>query len=78
MYEKVILGKAVFAETENVVIIAPEDSSAYRYCENNSLRWSVSKSIDAVQLTPPETSDMSDDSFDASDNSEVSESSVAE
>ena len=46
----------VFAESGSVVIIAENDSNAKKYCEDNKLRWSTSKDIEAVRLGNDETS----------------------
>lgn len=46
----VVIGNAMFENTDNVVVIAEESSSGKQYCENNNLRWSTSKDIEAVIL----------------------------
>ena len=46
----VSLGNNMFDNTDNVVVIASEGSSGKNYCENNKLRWSTSKDIEAVVL----------------------------
>lgn len=59
------LGKDIFAESNNVVILAAENSAAMNYCAEYNLRWSVSKDIEAIVLGSSEESPV--------DNSEVSE-----
>ncbi len=59
------LGEDAFTECENVVIIAPESSAVYNYCAENSLRWSTSKFMDAIQLAPPESPDVTTDNSDS-------------
>lgn len=54
----VTLGASMFDETENVVIIAAENSNAYNYCVENNLRWSTSKSVEAVILGNEDTDEI--------------------
>lgn len=69
--DSVELGANMFLETPNVVIIANENSNAYNYCVDNNLRWSTSKSVEAIQLGNPneesESSDISDESVSESE-----------
>lgn len=46
----VSLGKDIFTNTSNVIVISSEDSTAKTYCAENNLRWSTSKDIEAVIL----------------------------
>ncbi len=64
----IVLDTKLFENSNEVVVIAPDNSIAKKYCEDNNLRWSTSKDIEAVQLgTVDEVSD-----------SESSDSSVTE
>ncbi len=66
---EIAFGNFVFEDSEKVVLVASENSSAYEYCENNYLKWTSSKSVDPIQLgTPPE-----DSSAASSDSSEISQ-----
>jgi len=58
----VTLGTNLFDKCENVVIISPDNSNAKTYCEENNLRWSTSKDIEAVILGGDESSPESTDS----------------
>lgn len=51
------IGSNVFENSPKVVIIAPDDTNAKKYCEDNNLRWSTSKDIEAVVLGGDESSD---------------------
>ena len=44
------LGALVFNESLKVAVISEKDSSVMNYCEENGLRWSESKDIEAVVL----------------------------
>ena len=46
-------GMNVFRDCENVVLIAPDGSSAKDYCALYGLRWSTSRSVDAVIPVDP-------------------------
>ena len=52
----ITLKNDVFAESGSVVILAENESNAKKYCEDNKLRWSTSKDIEAVRLGNDETS----------------------
>ena len=60
--ESTVFGNDVFENCEKTVVISPENSSAKSYCEENGLRWSTSKDIEAI--FPGETSDSEDSSVD--------------
>ncbi len=44
------LGNLVFNESSKAVVISEQDSPVMNYCEENGLRWSSSKDIEAVIL----------------------------
>jgi hypothetical protein len=44
------LGKLVFNESFKVAVISEKDSPVMNYCEENGLRWSESKDVEAVIL----------------------------
>ena len=46
--ESTIIGANVIDSCEKAIIIAKDSSTAKQYCEENGLRWSVSKDIEAV------------------------------
>lgn len=52
----VSLGTKLFENTDNVVIISAEESTGKKYCEENNLRWSTSKDIEAITLGGNESS----------------------
>lgn len=57
------LDQKLFENSDKVVVIAPDNSSVKKYCEDNSLRWSTAKDIEAVQLgTTDDTSGSESDS----------------
>ena len=64
--QSIKLGTALFENTPDVVVIAAEGSSGKKYCEDNNLRWSTSKDIEAIKLG---TGDVS---FDDSSNLDIS------
>lgn len=55
--DSVTLGKNLFDESEKVVVIAAEESSGKSYCAENGIRWSTSKSIQAVVIETDESSE---------------------
>ena len=62
--DSVVLGKNLFEESDKVVVIAADNSSGKQYCEQYGLRWSTSKSVEAIILGSSESSqsDASEDS----------------
>lgn len=44
------LDKLIFNESAKVAVIAEKDSAVMNYCEENGLRWSESKDIEAIIL----------------------------
>lgn len=52
---RIELGKEIFEECENVVVLAADESNAKAYCASNGLRWSTSKDIPATIITPDES-----------------------
>ena len=59
----VAIGKDVFEECEKTIVIATSDSKAYEYCVDNNLRWSTSKSVDAIILGGDEEAASSEDTI---------------
>ncbi len=64
--DDVSIGADAFVDCENVVVIAGVDSKPYKYCAENNLRWSTSKSVEAITLGNSENSS-SDESVDVSE-----------
>ena len=58
----VSIGSNVFENSPKTVVIAPDNTNAKKYCEDNNLRWSTAKDIEAVVLGEKESSDTSDTS----------------
>ena len=54
--KEISIGEKMFENSDNVVVIAPDASNAKKYCEDNGLRWSTSKDIEAVKLGTTEES----------------------
>lgn len=54
--DAVALGVNLIENSDKAVIIAAENSASYQYCAENGIRWSTSKSVDAVILEKPEVS----------------------
>lgn len=54
--DTVALGLNLIENSDKAVIIASENSASYQYCAENGIRWSNSKSVEAVMLEKPETS----------------------
>ncbi len=52
----ITLGTNIFESSDNVVVLAPDNTNAKKYCEDNNLRWSTSKDIEAVVLGGDESS----------------------
>lgn len=63
--ESITLGNAVFENCEKNVVISAENSTVKAYCEENGLRWSTSKDVEAI--VPGELSD-ADNSENVSSN----------
>ena len=54
------IGANVFENSPKVIVISPDNTNAKKYCEDNKLRWSTSKDIEAVVLGGDESSDATD------------------
>jgi len=51
---QIVLGTSVFDDSDNVVIVSAEGSSAYDYCTQNYHLWTSDKTIEPVYLCEPE------------------------
>ncbi len=66
--ESTVLGNDVFEKCEKNVVISTESSSAKKYCEDNGLRWSTSKDIEAIVPENEASSAVSKDEATSVDN----------
>ena len=51
------IGTWVFENSKDVALICPENTNAFKYCEDNNLRWSSSKDIEAIIIEPIDASE---------------------
>ena len=53
---EIIIGDYVLNGCENAVVIAEDESNAKLYCAEKGIRWSTSKDVPAIIITPDESS----------------------
>lgn len=53
---EIVIGEYVLNGCEKVVVLAADESNAKLYCAEKGIRWSTSKDIPAIVITPDESS----------------------
>lgn len=53
------IGEYVFDGCEKIAVVSAEGSNAKQYCADKGIRWSTSKDVPAIIITPNESSDAS-------------------
>ncbi len=53
---EITMGEYVLDGCEKVVVLSAEESNAKQYCADKGIRWSTSKDVPAIVITPDESS----------------------